>query len=114
MPVLQPLAILPGTKPLTEFESEVVAHNDGRRPGVNAYYQDSFEAFGETLVQLGVERPDLLVMDATRVFAATDQIAFTDHCHLTPLGRRVLAAAIGERLLARLDASESPAASDDV
>jgi lysophospholipase L1-like esterase len=108
MPVLQPLAILPGTKPLTEFERELVAYDDAMRPGVNAYYDDVYRAFRGVLSELGRQRPDLLAVDASHAYADVEEIAYTDHCHLTPTGRRVLAEAIGEALLARLDASEAP------
>ena len=107
MPVLQPLLILPGTKPLTEFERELVAYNDATRPGVSAYYDDVYRSFRGVLSELGEQRPDLLVLDASHVYADVEEIAYTDHCHLTPTGRRALAEAIGEALLARLDESEA-------
>jgi hypothetical protein len=102
MGVLQPVASLAGAKPLAPFEREVVAHYEAECPGSGAYYEASFGAMRETVAALEAERPELLLLDATRVFAAQPGIAFTDPTHLSQVGVEQLAAAIGERLLERL------------
>ncbi len=38
-------------------------------------------------------------IDLTRVYAGVPQQAYTDSCHLTPLGNEILARNIGEKLL---------------
>ena len=48
-------------------------------------------------------KPDLLLLDATQVFASETEVTFTDAAHLTQLGRELLTQAIGERLIEGLD-----------
>jgi hypothetical protein len=97
--VLQPVASLAGAKPLAPFERELVAHYEAECPGSSAYYEASFGAMREMYAALAAERPELVLLDATRVFAAQAGIAFTDPTHLSQVGVEQLAAAIGEGLL---------------
>jgi hypothetical protein len=105
VPVLQPMAILSGTKPLSEFERQLIAYHDLRVPGVNAAYDETFEDFRSMFVSLASERPGVFPLDATRVFADVSEITYVDHCHLTPRGRELLAAAIGDWILEVTDAA---------
>jgi lysophospholipase L1-like esterase len=99
--VLQPMVILPDTKPLTEFERQVVVEHDQRMPGRNAYYAESYAAIRAALTALARERGNgFRWLDATDAFAATAEPAYTDHCHLTPLGHRRLAQRIAEGWIA--------------
>jgi lysophospholipase L1-like esterase len=93
--VLQPLAILPDTKPLTEFERRVVVQQDHRMPGRNAYYAESYAA-----MRAGLATLDVLWLDATDAFADTPGPAYADDCHMTPLGQRRLAERIAEGWIA--------------
>ncbi|MEM7413011.1 MAG: SGNH/GDSL hydrolase family protein [Myxococcota bacterium] len=98
--VLQPMVILPDTKPLAPFEEQIVVAHDRKMPGRNAYYAETFAVFRETLTALSSERaPVFAWLDATDVYRETPEITYTDHCHLTPTGRRVLADAIADRLI---------------
>lgn len=99
MAVLQPMCLLPETKPLTPYEEAVVQHHEQKMRGRNGYYRRCFDAHREMFAKLREERPDLHTFDATEVFADDPRPLYTDVCHLTPDGRRRLAAAIGERLL---------------
>ena len=103
VPVLQPLAILPGTKPLSAFEQQLVDHHDRLVPGINAAFGESYAANRRMYADLAARRPEVLPLDATRAFADEPEITYVDHCHLTPRGRRLLAAAIGDWILERLD-----------
>jgi hypothetical protein len=103
LPVLQPIAALSDAKPLTPFESEIIRHEAKQTPGRNAYYEECFAEFRKMFEELGAERPDLLLLDATQVFASETEVTFTDPAHLTQLGRELLAQAIGERLIEGLD-----------
>jgi lysophospholipase L1-like esterase len=99
--VLQPLAILPDTKPLTEFERRIVAEQEHRMPGRNAYYAESYAAMRAALAEFARERAGaLLWLDATDAFADTAEVTYTDDCHLTPLGQRRLAERIAEGWIA--------------
>ena len=50
--VLQPMVILPDTKPLSDFERAIVVEHDHRMPGRNAYYAESYAAMRSALVAL--------------------------------------------------------------
>ncbi|GAG21343.1 unnamed protein product [marine sediment metagenome] len=103
LPVLQPMVVLPDAKPLSPFESEIMRHEDKQMPGRNAYYEECFAEFRKMFEGLGAKRPDLLLLDATQVFASETEVTFTDPAHLTHLGRELLTQAIGERLIGALD-----------
>ncbi len=99
--VLQPMVILPDSKPLTEFERQIVVEHDHRMPGRNAYYADSYAEMRAALAELPRERGGApLWLDATDVFADTAEVAYTDDCHMTPLGHRLLAERIADGWIA--------------
>jgi len=52
MPVLQPMLILPDTKPLTGFERQSIEYYDLQIPGINAAYDEVFEAIRKMFVQV--------------------------------------------------------------
>jgi hypothetical protein len=107
MIVLQPMAVLPGKKTLTEFEEEAVnLHEQNRLCGVGAtrpYFRACYDEFASVLLELAAKRPDLLVLDTTYVFRDISEHAFVDDCHLTPQGRKILAGAIADELLKALN-----------
>ena len=103
LPVLQPMVVLPGAKPLTPFEMEITRHEDKQMPGRNAYYQACFAEFRKMFEELRAERPDLRLLDASQVFVSEPGVTFTDPAHLTQLGRQLLIQAIGARLIEALD-----------
>jgi lysophospholipase L1-like esterase len=103
MPVLQPMLILPDAKPLTDFERQSIRYYDLQIPGINAAYDEVFEAIRKMFAQLDAERAEVFPFDATGVFSDETAITYVDHCHLTPRGRYLLAAAVGERILEILD-----------
>jgi hypothetical protein len=45
-----------------------------------------------------------MVLDLTDIYGAISEDIFTDYCHLTPLGNRILAEYVGERILPALQA----------
>jgi lysophospholipase L1-like esterase len=99
--VLQPMAIFPGIKPLTEFEQRIAVEFDHRMPGRNAYYAESYAEMRIALAQLdGALGGELLWLDATDAYASTPEVAYTDDCHLTPVGHRRLAERIAEAWMA--------------
>lgn len=105
MMVLQPMAILPDTKPLTPFEERVVEHTDGVIVGQNDYYARCFDAFRPMLRTVADARPHVASVDATRVFADFEAAAYTDDCHLTLEGRKRLARFVSDALLGHLAAT---------
>lgn len=108
--VLQPMAILPDTKPLAPFEKTVVEQYDARIPGQNAYYASCFDAFREMLAALRRDRPTGAWIDGTKIYRGDEKIVFCDDCHVSLHGRERLTAFLSEQLitaLARRDASAS-------
>jgi lysophospholipase L1-like esterase len=112
--VLQPMVLLPDTKPLTEFEREIVVEQDHRMPGRNAYYAASYAAMRGALAALERERSaGLFWLDATRAYTDSPEVAYTDDCHLTPFGQRRLAERIADAWIdaqGRLPGLPAPAA----
>ncbi|MFQ5515221.1 MAG: GDSL-type esterase/lipase family protein [Myxococcota bacterium] len=108
--VLQPIAILPGLKPLTAYEEAVVAEHERKIPGRNAYYAEVYDELRDVLTDLARERPEMLSFDATSIYRNDTQIVYTDYCHLVPHGRQELARVIGDRLLEALEQSGVPEA----
>ncbi len=97
---LQPMAVLPGAKELTEFETQALECQRARIVGSGDYFTKCYEAFRRELAELEKQRPDARVFDATGIYAQEKGIIFIDDCHLTPEGRQILARAIGEQLIA--------------
>jgi hypothetical protein len=50
--VLQPMVLLPDTKPLTRVRAQIVVEQDHRMPGRNAYYAESYDAMRAALADL--------------------------------------------------------------
>jgi len=107
---LQPMPLLPDAKPLTPYEAKLVAFDERRMPGSNRYYAESFAAMRGELAALERERPGFSFLDATGVFSATTGPIFTDHYHLTPRGRRILARRIADGFVEALGAADPPLA----
>lgn len=101
--VLQPMVILPDTKPLSELEQAIVVEQDHRMPGRNAYYAESYAAMRGALAALASERGDFLWFDASAAFAGMTEVAYVDDCHLTTAGQRRLAERIADVWLAALE-----------
>jgi hypothetical protein len=97
------MVMLSDAKPLTPSELETIRHQDKQMPGRNAYTEKCFAEFRKMFEELGAERPDLLLLDATRVFASETEVTFADPAHLTQLGRELLTRAIGQRLVGGLE-----------
>jgi lysophospholipase L1-like esterase len=106
--VLQPMAILPDTKPLTAFEEDVVAEFEHRMPGRNADYAESYARMREQLATLALEREGAFRwIDATDAFADVPEPTYTDECHLTPLGKERLAERIADAWIASLESGDA-------
>lgn len=98
--VLQPMVMLPDTKPLSNFERAIVREFEVRMPGRNRYHVESHAAMREALAELDRARTDAFGwLDASDAFDGVSEVTFTDECHLTPLGRRLLARRIAEALV---------------
>jgi lysophospholipase L1-like esterase len=100
--VLQPMVILPDTKPLSDLERAIVVEHDHRMPGRNAYYAESYAAMRGALAALASERGDFRWFDATQAFSDLTEVAYVDDCHLTVAGQRRLAERIADAWLAAL------------
>jgi lysophospholipase L1-like esterase len=98
--VLQPMVLLPDTKPLTDFEQAIVVEQDHRMPGRNAYYAESYAAMRDALAALAREPGGAHWLDATGAFANLAEVAYTDDCHLTPIGQQRLAERIANGWIA--------------
>ncbi len=103
MAFLQPMALFPDKKTLAPYERESAAHYEGRMPGRSQYYKDCFDAFRGKYQELALAWPGVGLNDATSVFQEEPGITYTDHCHLTPLGRELLARHMAKTIVQHLE-----------
>jgi hypothetical protein len=107
--MLQPMVILErGRKPLSPVEQRLFDFNV-------ASYLPNYEAFireaaayvaGEeqqTAAQVGAT-----YLDLTRVYATTREQAYTDYCHLTPLGNAILAHYVADHIMPLIGGAHRP------
>ncbi|MCC6407799.1 MAG: hypothetical protein IT453_11575 [Planctomycetes bacterium] len=92
--VLQPTALLPGTKKLTAREQKGNVANESWQTGVGLGYP-LLESAGAELAAAGVP-----YLDATRVFADVEEALYFDTCHFNARGYAVIATEIGRALVA--------------
>ena len=71
----------------TEWQENFVEFKNRARPVVTEYARRAAEGSGA------------LFLDLTDVFAGVKEDVYTDYCHLTPVGNRMLAEYLGEKLL---------------
>ena len=102
VPVLQPVLVLPGAEPLTDFEQAAAKLNESKAPGFNRYYTECYQLFQQMFTELAQESSGLVTVDASQIFSGASGVMFVDICHLTTDARRLSAHRIGEALLAHL------------
>ncbi len=98
--MLQPLLILErDQKPMPPIERALFEFDVSSRP-------TNYEALMHAAIPYIREQEEKMArdveahfIDLTRVYAGVPQQAYTDYCHLTPLGNEIVARHIGERLL---------------
>lgn len=81
-----------------QWQENFVEFKNKARPRVVEYLQHSTTRTGSVF------------LDTTDIFGGFEEDAYTDYCHLTPMGNKRLAENIGERILPLLDAKASPRA----
>ena len=103
--MLQPLLILErDQKPMPPiegalFEFDVRSYPPGYEALIHAAVPYIREQEEKMARDVGAQ-----FIDLTRVYAGVPQQAYTDYCHLTPLGNEIVARHIGERLLPLISA----------
>jgi len=97
--VLQPELAFQQSKVLSPLEQQIYAELDQQ-------WQENFVEFKNRARPLVVDylhksttRTGSVFLDMTDVFGGFDGDAYTDYCHLTPMGNKLLAESIGERIL---------------
>ncbi|THJ19435.1 MAG: hypothetical protein CAF45_016230 [Nitrospira sp. CG24E] len=97
--VLQPELAFQQSKVLSPLERQIYAELDQQ-------WQENFVEFKNKARPLVVEylqksttRTGSVFLDMTDIFGGFDGDAYTDYCHLTPMGNKLLAERIGERIL---------------
>lgn len=92
--VLQPTALLAGSKPLTQRERESAVADESWRVAVERGYPE-LRRVGRELADRGVP-----FLDATQVFAESEENLYYDTCHFRDAGYDLLATEIGRALVA--------------
>ncbi|MBI5317522.1 MAG: SGNH/GDSL hydrolase family protein [Nitrospirae bacterium] len=97
--VLQPELAFKQNKVLSPLEQQIYAELDQQ-------WQENFVEFKNRARPLVVDylhksttRTGSVFLDMTDIFGGFDGDAYTDYCHLTPMGNKLLAERIGERIL---------------
>ncbi|MCK6448430.1 MAG: hypothetical protein L6Q99_18730 [Planctomycetes bacterium] len=92
--ILQPTALLADSKPLTQRERESAVADESWRVAVDLGYPELLRV-GRELAERGVP-----FLDATRVFANTEETLYYDTCHFRERGYELLAVEIGRAFVA--------------
>ena len=97
--VLQPELAFKQSKVLSPLEQQIYAELDQQ-------WQENFVEFKNRARPLVVDhlqksttRTGSVFLDMTDIYGGFDGDAYTDYCHLTPMGNKLLAERIGERIL---------------
>ena len=97
--VLQPELVFKQSKAFTELERRIYQELDGE-------WQENFVEFKNKARPLVVDylirsttKTGAVFLDMTDVFGGVTDDAYTDYCHLSPLGNKILAEAIGRQVV---------------
>jgi lysophospholipase L1-like esterase len=95
--MLQPVTIL-SHKPLTESEQRIRAHTLKMYGPALAYTFEQLYPRMASQMQLAAQQDGFAFVDLTSVFDTTSKQTFSDYCHLTPEGHKVIAERVFEFL----------------
>jgi hypothetical protein len=98
--MLQPMVILEGGhKPLTPVEQRLFDFNvTSYRPNYDAFIRAAVPFVRDQEQQMA-KQVGATYLDLTTIYGATREQAYTDYCHLTPLGNAILAHHVADRIL---------------
>jgi lysophospholipase L1-like esterase len=98
--MLQPMVILEGGhKPLTPVEQRLFDFNvTSYRPNHDAFIRAAVPFMRDQEQQMA-KQVGATYLDLTTIYGATREQAYTDYCHLTPLGNAILAHHVADRIL---------------
>jgi hypothetical protein len=101
--VLQPEIVFKQSKVFSPLEGQIYEELDKQ-------WQENFVEFKNRArprvveyLQQSTTRTGSVFLDMTDIFGGFEGDAYTDYCHLTPMGNKRLAERIGERILPLLD-----------
>ena len=103
--VLQPELVFKQSKVLTELERNIYRELDQQWQENYVEYKNKAKALVVDLLTQRAAETNSIFLDMTDPFGGLNGDAYTDYCHLTPLGNKRLAERIGERILPLIDAS---------
>lgn len=97
--VLQPELAFTQSKVLSPLEQQIYAELDQQWQENFVEFKNRARPLVVDYLQKSTTRTGSVFLDMTDIFGGFDGDAYTDYCHLTPMGNKLLAESIGERIL---------------
>lgn len=111
--MLQPMLILEGDRDLTPVEREMFRfHIESYRPGSEEYMKRAVKTI-RRLEPATVRDYGGKFIDLTDIYEGVSGQIFTDYCHLTPRGNRILAKTVASEIVPVIQDSTSGARASD-
>ena len=97
--VLQPELAFKQSKVLSPLEQQIYAELDQQWQENFVEFKNRARPLVVDYLQKSTTRTGSVFLDMTDIFGGFDGDVYTDYCHLTPMGNKLLAERIGERIL---------------
>jgi hypothetical protein len=97
--VLQPELVFKQSKVLSPLEQQIYVELDQQWQENFVEFKNRARPLVVDYLQKSTTRTGSVFLDMTDIFGGFDGDAYTDYCHLTPMGNKLLAERIGERIL---------------
>jgi len=97
--VLQPELAFKQSKVLSPLEQQIYTELDQQWQENFVEFKNRARPLVVDYLQKSTTRTGSMFLDMTDIFGGFDGDAYTDYCHLTPMGNKLLAERIGERIL---------------
>jgi hypothetical protein len=98
--VLQPELVFKQSKVFTELERKIYQELDAEWQENLVEFKNKAKPLVVDYLTRSTSRSGAVFLDMTDVFGGVTDDAYTDYCHLSPLGNKVLAEAIGREVFA--------------
>jgi hypothetical protein len=98
--VLQPELVFKQSKTFTELERKIYQELDGEWQENFVEFKNKAKPLVADYLTRSTTKTGATFLDMTDVFVGVTGDAYTDYCHLSPLGNKVLAEAIGREVVA--------------
>jgi len=101
--VLQPELVFKQSKVFTELERNIYQELDQQWQENLVEFKNKAKPLVVDYLTRSTAKTGAIFLDMTDIFGGFTGDAYTDYCHLTPIGNKRLAERIGERILPHLD-----------